>query len=177
MGWTYTQKPDNVSQWFKESLTWETKSAKNTCLKTAIKFKEAYAAVETVIKATGERYVWGAAFMLNYTRDYAFNFGYKDMDETMGPNISNCPLSILDLLTPTDNEWANKWRKECRRRASIKPIRFGDKVKFLQPIYGCNDTVFEKIRYGRCRNIFKSDSGRLIRLPKRIFNSYEWEIA
>ena len=29
-------------------------------------------------------------------------FGYKDMDESMGPCETDCPASILDLLTPTD---------------------------------------------------------------------------
>jgi hypothetical protein len=36
------------------------------------------------------------------------------MDETCGPYEKKCPLSILNLLTPTDNEWANEWRKQCR---------------------------------------------------------------
>ena len=31
-------------------------------------------------------------------------FGYKDMDESMGPCETDCPASILDLLTPTDKE-------------------------------------------------------------------------
>ena len=42
-----------------------------------------------------------------------FNFGYKDMDESCGPYKYDCPKSILDLLDPTDNEWANNWRKTC----------------------------------------------------------------
>lgn len=42
-----------------------------------------------------------------------FNFSYKDMDETMGPYQYNCPKSILDLLSPTDNEYAIEWRKRC----------------------------------------------------------------
>lgn len=42
------------------------------------------------------------------------DFGYKDMDETCGPCYYDCPMSILDLLTPTDNEYANEWREKCR---------------------------------------------------------------
>ena len=47
-------------------------------------------------------------------------FGYKDMDETCGPNECSCPLYILDLLTPTDSEYANDWRARCRAQAASK---------------------------------------------------------
>ena len=45
-------------------------------------------------------------------KDY-FNFYYKDMDETMGPNYYDCPLSILKLLSDTDHKWAIEWRQKC----------------------------------------------------------------
>ena len=61
-----------------------------------------------------EQKVFGVVFLTSTdTKDY-FNFSYKDMDETMGPWESNCPNSILDLLSPTDNEYANAWRQRCR---------------------------------------------------------------
>ena len=44
-----------------------------------------------------------------------FNFGYKDMDETCGPYEYKCPLSILNILTETDNEYAQGWRAKCRK--------------------------------------------------------------
>lgn len=37
----------------------------------------------------------------------------KEMDETFGPFHFACPKGILKLLTPTDNEQANEWRKNC----------------------------------------------------------------
>lgn len=54
-------------------------------------------------------------------RDY-YNFGYKMMDETEGPYYNRCPKSILDLLTPTDSEFANRWRARCRENLS-KPTK------------------------------------------------------
>ena len=53
------------------------------------------------------------------SKDY-FNFSYKDMSETMGPYESNCPKCILDLLSPTDNEYANAWRQRCRENLAKK---------------------------------------------------------
>ena len=40
-------------------------------------------------------------------------FYYKDMEEEMGPYECKCPKAILDLLTPTSNEYARKWREAC----------------------------------------------------------------
>ena len=60
-----------------------------------------------------EQKVIGVVFLTSTdSKDY-FNFAYKDMSETMGPYESNCPKSILDLLSPTDNEYANAWRQRC----------------------------------------------------------------
>lgn len=68
-------------------------------------------------------------------------FGYKDMDETVGPNESDCPTAILDLLTPTEYPYAQAWRTRCRKNAaarralSSKPSpRPGQTIVFDQPL-------------------------------------------
>lgn len=43
--------------------------------------------------------------------DYVFT---KVIHETCGPCESKCPNRILNLLSPTDSEWANEWRMRCR---------------------------------------------------------------
>ena len=53
-------------------------------------------------------------------KDY-YNFGYKDMDETMGPGDCDCPKSIIALLSETDNEYALYWRQKCLDRCNGKP--------------------------------------------------------
>lgn len=64
------------------------------------------------------------------------HFGYKDMDESMGPCEDHCPAHILDLLTPTDREHANAWRQRCRanleRRA--RKVEDGDRIKLATPL-------------------------------------------
>ena len=45
-------------------------------------------------------------------------FIYKDIDEDMGPFESKCPVSILDMLSPTESQWANEWRARCREYAN-----------------------------------------------------------
>lgn len=45
-----------------------------------------------------------------------YNWGYKDVDETMGPYQTDFPVSWLDLLSPTDSQYAIEWRKAVRAR-------------------------------------------------------------
>ena len=48
-----------------------------------------------------------------------------------------CPLSILKLLTPTEDEYAVKWREKCRKyhaqTAAFKKLPIGTKVKWITP--------------------------------------------
>ena len=38
----------------------------------------------------------------------------------MGPCERECPVSILNLLSPRDDEWALAWREDCRDNAAKK---------------------------------------------------------
>lgn len=40
-------------------------------------------------------------------------FAYKQMSEECGPCENTCPVSILNLLTPTNDEAALNWRRKC----------------------------------------------------------------
>lgn len=69
---------------------------------------------------TNEQKVFGAVFLTSTDSKDHFNFSYKDMDESYGPCYYDCPKGILDLLTPTDNEYANNWRAKCREQLEKK---------------------------------------------------------
>lgn len=71
----------------------------------------------------GDQKVWAAVFLTSINMRDFYNFSYKDMDETCGPLQIDCPVSILNLLTPTENEVALHWRRQCRERtAQIKAL-------------------------------------------------------
>ena len=40
--------------------------------------------------------------------------GWKFVDETMGPNNERCPIAILNMLTPPQNDYAASFRKASR---------------------------------------------------------------
>lgn len=48
---------------------------------------------------------------------------YNIMSETVGPVERKCPLKILNLLDPTEHEYAKNWRDRCKENASIKNNR------------------------------------------------------
>lgn len=84
-------------------------------LKSAMVGSTYYAAIEKINNETKEREVFALICLTSVDMSDYFNFSYKDMDETMGPNERKCPIGILNLLTPTDSQWANEWRNDCRK--------------------------------------------------------------
>lgn len=118
MGWTFQSMPSEGAKAHCDAiLTYKGQAIECRVLDSAIvRRNEYYAAVET-IKPDGARQVWAAVFMLNFcpkARD-GYTFGYKDMSESMGPYLWNCPARILDLLTTEGaNNYAIDWREKCR---------------------------------------------------------------
>ena len=113
MGWTYYNsthlKPNGEVDRKKEM---DSEFGNDyTVLKSVMIGTTYYAAVKK--EATGE--VFGYVALTSSDKRDGYNFGYKGMDETAGPNESKCPQSILKLLTETDYEYAKEWRERCRR--------------------------------------------------------------
>lgn len=67
-----------------------------------------------------EQRVFGVIFLTSTNMKDYYNFAYKDIDESCGPFQCDCPKGILDLLSPTDNEYALEWRKACRENLAKK---------------------------------------------------------
>lgn len=94
------------------------------------------------------------------------HFGFKDMDEGMGPCEAKCPTSILDLLGPPRNEYAAEWRRRCRawnalaRRPRPKP---GDTIILAEPITftdGYEGSRFEVFAYRKGIALRSPEGGR-----------------
>jgi hypothetical protein len=102
-------------------------------------------------------------------------FGYKDMDETMGPCEAECPARILELLTPTDSEHARAWRERCRaniaRRARKLPdgarIRLAEPMRFTDGHEGQEFVVCKRGRRVVLRDPETGNRYRITRLMQR----------
>lgn len=124
MGWTYTTKPStqSVAEFFEQELCGGPYATVVACSTPSpwtayLAIRYGPAANET------ERRVFATVCLLDVhpaaddTLAHGLRFGYKDIDERMGPLRYDCPQQILDLLSPTDNPYALAWREECRRKA------------------------------------------------------------
>ena len=87
-----------------------------------------------------ERTTFAAIFLTSTdSRDY-FNFSYKNMSDCSGPYKYDCPKGILDLLSPTDNEFALEWRRLCRENlaykksaTSLNNLPVGTQIRVVMP--------------------------------------------
>jgi hypothetical protein len=100
-----------------------------------------YAAVR--VKETGQ--VFAAVYLISRAPRSYYNFGYKSQSEDMGPNAAEAPKKILDLLSPTDNEYALEWRKRCQENLAKKAaapkagdIKVGDIVRLHTALHFTN---------------------------------------
>ena len=167
MGWTFVHKEpgQKLSDFFRKEFEWDNPETgyKLRVLDCATYLNAAYLALEQT--HGGEREVFALVCELQYRPRDHFNFGYKDVEEMQGPIKANCPERILNLLTPTDNEWAKEWREACwenlRRTKQARAIKPGALVEFAKPVRftdGCTRTVF-KVREVRGQRVLVDSVG------------------
>lgn len=117
MGWTFyhLDYPNKIEE-VRNLYTWQEDDRGAEVLDVAANGNIVYAAVHYWNHATNEDEIHAAVVKTaTVSRDY-FNFGYKDMSESMNPYYYDCPKRILDLLTPTTNEYALEWRRKCAEK-------------------------------------------------------------
>ena len=114
-----------------------------------------------------EQQVFAVVFLTSVDNKSYYNFAYKDMDESCGPCQCDCPKGILDLLSPTESEYALQWRKQCyenltqkKNPNALSKLPVGSIVKVIMPF----DTNYFR----------KGDEVRLQKRTKWGSNRTEW---
>lgn len=123
MGWTfidYREPGTSHAEFFSRELLRSPKEGGNSRILDSayVRGEEGmvfYAAVASESDRGSE--VW-ALIVLTQGRS-GTRFGWKEMDETMGPAEDGCPGRILDLLGETDNRNALEWRGRCHDRIAL----------------------------------------------------------
>ena len=165
MGWLYTYKPkgESMKEFFSKEFNGENSQVLDVAL---INFREAYIAYQV-----GDEVV-ALVCLVEFVQDSYYNLGYKSMDENMGPCYYNCPTRILEILTPTQNEYAREWREACWQRhqeRAAKKVANGDQVRFAHPItftngyFGDTFTVVKrgrKVRFRARHGLYKISNWR-----------------
>lgn len=109
---------------------------------------------------------WACLYLLRGSpriKDDPCNWGYKDVDESMGPYEISFPYTWLDLLTPTDSQYANEWRARVKARGEkLQKAIVGSKWFFRNGGY----TVVKR-RSPTCW-IVKDDNGYQYRMSSKM---------
>lgn len=137
MGTTYYSKGfsksfKNAKEFFVNHLAtalFTDKEGKSTLLKHSVVGNIAYTLSEHPV-AGEEGKTFKIISVIKIVKDEG-EFGYKDMDESMGPFYYDCPQSILKEST-IQTETAINWRNECAEYAKNKKNHI-KKVKKLKP--------------------------------------------
>lgn len=185
MGWLYFEKPASITGYFRDQINHENETLKQTLLDMAIVgMTTGYCAIEQVLKATGERKVFAMVVLMRFipkARD-GYTFGYKEVDESMGPTEAQCPERILDLLTPlTDDgrestQWALRWRERCREALSRRRRLVDGSVLYHPQGLSYQNTArhwFHVMKQGRKTNVYCLDGGFPVKFPKWAANEAE----
>lgn len=125
MGWTYQEAKfynrrggvDRKAE-CDALYTWNNEETGDRCrvLKSAMVGSTWYGACERM-RPNQAPYVFAGVCLTHVCSKDSFNFGFKDLDESMCPADQSCPTSVLNLLSPRDDEWALAWRAACRENA------------------------------------------------------------
>ena len=88
-------------------------------------------------------------------------WGYKDMEESMGPCYYSCPLSYLDLAPVTNTEWREQVKEYHKKRS--RKLEVG-KTYDLVNARGISSARIISLR--PLKGI--ADNGQIYRIPKRM---------
>jgi hypothetical protein len=171
MGWLFQNDrltSQTPAEYITQHFTYETDACKATVLAAATVRGTIYAAIRNEIKSTGASYVFCGVFLFkNNKKD---GFGYKDIDEAMGPCEVDCPDRIMRLLSPVENipspGYAAQWRADVaaakQRRAQTEQqarrLSPGDTIRLAHPAHfqkaGIAADEFKFIEYRKHTPIF-----------------------
>lgn len=116
------------------------------------------------------------ALVMPFSFDRNGYFVVKEQDETMGPADAEAPAKVLNLLTETDNRWANEWRSKCREtlarttaaKAKAKLVKAGTMIRTSPLFFGKSYGSFDTFRYSGRGSTFTAYRNGLAVLTVRI---------
>lgn len=126
MGWDYTRREKGQSHldFFRKEIDCETHKLLSVA---GTMLGPVYGALE-ITHPGQEPFVIGVVFLVHWDHsNLAYNFGYKEISEEMGPCEASCPRKILDRLTSLSVleergifsgkslEFASAWRDRCEQ--------------------------------------------------------------
>lgn len=177
MGWTFTHREKGIThkEWFGRDLGGEHYEVLDVATGSFDR-NNVYAAVRRL----DQGYIFGVAILTRWRRNDPYNFGQKEMDESMGPNISDMPERIYKLLSPLeevypgadfDADSSPRWAKEWRERVEAHHDRMRNRIKLSN---GLQVKAPYDLHFGH--SILRAGEPFVVANPKRrLFGRNGWE--
>jgi hypothetical protein len=169
MGWTYTHRERGLShlEFFRPSFDFDGESGPRRLVALTSRGMTLYGAYSGPFGKDGAQATVGLVILTQWVPNSEYNYGYKEMDESMGPGYYDCPASILTMLTPHDGSesaYARDWRAECWKalnaRINRPRLTKGTRVRFARPMRftdGTEGDTFEFVKRSTFRKIVPLD--------------------
>lgn len=121
MGWLYGWA-DKQSLIDHLSETQENDSRKWEMLKHTVRGNTYWGVVQITKKSEGVivKHIICCRLSSSGEKNDPYRWGYKDMDESMGPCYYDCPLSYLDIVNEENADWRQKVREYHARKSQIR---------------------------------------------------------
>jgi hypothetical protein len=143
--------------------------------------KAAWEPSTTYVNDADGSFRWIAVVLTSKARD-AYDLGYKELEESMGPVEARCPRRLIDAASPlrhphpaAEGNYAARWRQKCLDQATAKTrrkaelvhgatIRLSCIVDFTDGYKGDCFVVEIVKRHGRNCTYFRAPNGGLYRI-------------
>ena len=161
MGWSFMQ--GFARKEIIEHLTRETTDGKTTfrTIAQCCKGTVLYTVQENETNVEGVKTRFVCVYLLQNGGRYD-GWGYKAVDETMGPFQKTCPPKYFEIAGPTFDKTAQRWRKACIEAAAERKVKgsvkVGDTIVFKAGITIGQRS--EKERIGQEKAVVSKRKGR-----------------
>lgn len=172
MGWTFTHREKGVSheKFFQDEFCRETEHGRWEILASHGLRERVWLLMQRTAKATSETHTFVCCCYIQWAHNDHYNFGYKDVDESMGPCDHDCPVAWLDRLSAPVNDYSREWREKVREfaaRSQDRKLAVGDRFRLAAPMKfsdGSHESEFTVERYKTRSRAYRGANGRLYRI-------------
>ncbi|TGD61143.1 hypothetical protein EYC08_19250 [Tabrizicola sp. WMC-M-20] len=193
MGWMiYPRPPADIRGEIGRVCMFDTDTRSARPIKTCVVGSVWYVAVEVSMKPGSTlpddyqvddlgRFVFAATIQ---TRRDRAGWAYRAVEEQAGPTTSQAPRSLIEMLSPTTQKWANAWRGRCLENAARRARRLadGDIIELVEPLEfsdGRKRSIFKVIKekppgYSRGRTVFECTKTAAVCRISRVMQR-EWQ--
>jgi hypothetical protein len=121
---------------------------------------------------------WIGLYLIKGNNNSQYGWGYKDIDESMGPNYHNCPLAYIELVEAHEKAngygpqgYAAEWRKQVREywEKSKRKLVPGTKIR----LYGIEYTVLGRPYKDGSYSVQIGNGYDHLKLPRRMVKDVE----